>query len=312
MTHELTGGAASEHDAPQLAASLAPTLALLREVAAEGNITRAAERLGTPQPTVSRALAQLTDRLGMPVLARAGRGVQLTRVGALLAGAADSALRALETGCRSVVEELDPERGQVILGFQHTMGSGLVPGLLRGFRTEHPHVRFGLVQGARADLLERMLDGEIDLCLAAPLPAADARTGAAALREEPLVVVLYGQHRLARKKDLRLLELQRENFIATRPGYGLRQIFQDLCARAGFTPTLAFECEEVDTVRGLVAAELGVALLPPAETGPLPGTVEIPLRPAAHRTVGLTWPENRPLPPAVRGFRDYALGYALS
>ena len=78
MTHE----SSAPREAAQLAARLAPTLNLLRTVAAEGHLTRAAERLGQPQPTVSRALARLADQLGTPVVAKQGRGVVLTRVGA--------------------------------------------------------------------------------------------------------------------------------------------------------------------------------------------------------------------------------------
>jgi DNA-binding transcriptional LysR family regulator len=296
----------SVQDASQLAARLSPTLVLLRTVAAEGHLTRAAHRLGIPQPTVSRALAKLSEELGTAVIAREGRRVHLTRAGALLANAADEALRTLESTCRNVVEELDPERGQVVLGFQHTMGSTLVPVLISTFRERHPDVRFGLVQGARGDMLRRMLGGELDLCLTSPLPSDD-RCESVAMREEPLHAVVYARHRLARRKKLKLAELAEDDFIATRPGYGLRQIFAELAEEAGFTPRLAFEGEEVDTVRGLIAAELGVALLPPAEPGAVPGTVEIPLQPPAHRTVGLAWPAGQTLPPAVRTFRDFAL-----
>lgn len=299
----------SWQDASQLAAQLSPTLALLRAVAAEGHLTRAAERVGMPQPTVSRALAKLSEQLGAPVITHQGRGIRLTRAGRTLASAADEALRTLETGCRSAVEEVDPERGQVVFGFQHTMGSSIVPALIRDFRARHPEVRFGLVQGPRDDLLDRMHSGEIDLCLISPPPPADDSLETLAVREEPLLAVLFEQHRLAARNRLALADLAGDDFVATRRGYGLRQIFTDLAEQAGITPHLAFESEEVDTVRGLVAAGLGVALLPPAETGPAPGTVEIALDPAAHRTISLAWPAKRAMPPAVHAFRDFTTGY---
>lgn len=303
MTHESD----RPEDASQLAARLSPALALLRAVAAEGQLTRAAERLGVPQPTVSRSLAKLSEQVGTPVLAHRGRGVHLTRAGARLASAADDALRELELGCRDVLEEIDPERGQVVLGFQHTMGRSLVPALIGGFRGEHPKARFGLVQGARDDMMRRTLQDELDLCLVSPPPGADSELEAVTVGTEPLLAVLFAGHRLAGRKGLRLAELADDDFVATQRGYGLRHMFGELAEQAGFTPRLAFESEEVDTVRGLVAAGLGVALLPPAENGPVPGTVEVPLRPAARRTIGLAWPARRTLPPAVRTFRDYAL-----
>ncbi|WP_182542299.1 LysR family transcriptional regulator [Halosaccharopolyspora lacisalsi] len=294
-------------DVSQLVAHLSPTLVLLRVVAEEGHLTRAADRLGVPQPTVSRTLARLSEQLGTPVTFRQGRGVRLTRTGRLLADAADESLRGLEAGCRGVLEETDPQRGQVVLGFQHTMGSILVPGLISDFRERHPRARFGLVQGARTDMLTRLHEGSVDLCLSSPLPTGAEHFDSVALHRQQLMVVLYTDHRLAGRDTLRLGELADEDFIATRPGYGLRQIFTELTGGAGFEPRLAFEGEEVDTVRGLVAAGLGVALLPPADTGPVPGTAEIPLHPAAHRTIGLVWSSLRPLPPAARAFKDVTL-----
>ncbi|MER7010947.1 LysR family transcriptional regulator [Saccharopolyspora sp. NPDC000359] len=292
----------------QLAAHLAPALAMLRAVAAEGHLTRAAESLGIPQPTVSRTLAKLGEQLGAPVIARRGRGIHLTRAGTLLAEAAENAMQQLEAGCRAVVEELDPDRGQVTFGFQHTMGSTLVPALLRSFRDEHPRVRFSLVQGARDELLARTWAGEIDLCLIAPLPTNDPRWSTATIREEPLVAVLPTHHRLAHRRTLRLTDLAAEEFIAMRPGYGLRHIFTHLAREAGFEPRISFESEEVDTVRGLVAAGLGVALLPESPRTPPPGTKEIPLDPPRKRRTGLTWPRNQPLNPATGTFKAHTLG----
>ncbi|MFC7342984.1 LysR family transcriptional regulator [Saccharopolyspora griseoalba] len=306
MTHE----SSTPREASQLAAHLAPTLSLLRTVAAEGHLTRAAERLGQPQPTVSRALAGLADQLGTPVVAKQGRGVVLTRVGALLCEAAENALRELETGCRGVLDELDPNRGQVLLGFQHTMGRALIPRLISEFREHNPGVRFGLAQGSRDDMLARSRAGRVDLCLVSPVPS-DPEWESAQVTQEELVAVVHSGHRLAGRGEIRLTELAEDDFVGMRPGYGLRRIVTDLAESAGFTPRFAWEGEEVDTARGLVAAGLGTTLLPRALSGAAPGTAEIPLSPPAHRTIGVVWPAGRQLPPAVRAFRDHASGIAL-
>ncbi|WP_243789856.1 LysR family transcriptional regulator [Saccharopolyspora gloriosae] len=301
MTYESAGPL----DAAQLTANLAPTLNLLRTVAAEGHLTRAADRLGIPQPTVSRTLARLADRLGTEIVTRDGRGVRLTRAGAQLAAAADDAYRELADRCREVVEELDPDRGTVALGFQHTMGGALVPELIRGFRAEHPGVRFRLVQGARDDLLTGARDGRLDLCLVSPMPSGPDWESAAVTRDE-LVAVVFTGHRLADRDSLRLAELAGEDFALLRSGYGLRRIVTELADAAGVSLRAVWEGEEVDTVRGLVAAGLGVTVLPRALGGTMAGTVEISLNPAAHRTVGIAWPAHRTPPPAVHAFRDHA------
>ena len=104
-----------------------------------------------------------------------------------------------------------------------------------------------------------------------------------------------------------MAELAREQFVGMKSGYGLRHLVDRLADAAGFTPVLSFEGEEVDTVRGLVAAGLGVAVLPPADPAPPAGVVEIALRPRAERRIGLVWAAGRPLAPAAASFRDFVV-----
>ena len=291
-------------------AAMAPRIALLRALAEERSVTRAAERLGVPQPTASRWLSGMAVDLGLPLIAKSGRGITLTSTGWRLAESADRALAVLENGWRQALDEADPDRGLVVLGFLHTMGGVRVPELLRGFRAEHPGVRFGLTQGAHEVMLNRLRQGEIDLVLTAPLPAHDPALATRELYREQLTLVVGEDHRLAGRGRVRLSELDGEQFVGLAAGYGLRQITDALLAEAGITPRIAFQGEDVDTLRGLVAAGLGVALLPPAAPVTVAGTVELPLRPRATRRIGLVWMTDRPLTPAVRSFRDYALANA--
>jgi len=285
---------------------LAPKLAVLKALAADEHVTRVAERVGLPQPTVSRWLAELGEQLGAPLVIRSGRRVRLTRAGRLLADAAARSLAALEPGLREVEEELDPEKGRVVLGFLHMLGRSVVPELVRGFRAQHPHVRFGLFQNARQVVVEKLLAGEIDLALVAP-PPEGPEFSSAVLFEQDLIIVVPSTHRLASRGAVRLKDLANEEFIVLEHGYGLRQITDDMCTAAGFTPKIAFESQEIETVRGLVAAGLGVALITRAELTPPPGLTELPLTPHAGRVFGLAWLKDTPLPPAVRAFRDHAL-----
>jgi DNA-binding transcriptional LysR family regulator len=288
-----------------LAAHIAPRLAMLRALAAEGTVTGAAERLGVPQPTVSRWLAALSADVGAPLVVKDGRGVRLTRAGHLLAETATASMGALEAGTRRVVEEVDPDTGRVVLGFLHMLGRTLVPELVSAFRTGHPGVRYGLVQASRGEILARLRSGEVDLAIFGP-PPADADVAWAPMEHQELKLVLPAGHRLAGRARVRIAELADEDFVGLEHGFGLRQITDDLCATAGFTPRMAFEGQESDTVRGLVAAGLGVALLPTTEV-PLPGLVEVPVTPKAGRLVVLAWPAHDQMAPAVRAFRDYAL-----
>lgn len=292
MTHESLGS------------QLAPHLALLTALRETGNITRAAELLDVPQPTVSRRLAALGDVLGTPLTAPVGRGVRLTRVGEILAEAAERALSVVEAGTRRAIEEIEPASGHVVLGFLHLLGRSLVPTMLRDYRAAYPHVRFTLIQGSRRDMLDKLTAGELDLALVAPVPADDPSLEFVLLAEQEIFLAVPESHRLAGRRSARIDELADEAFIMLEPGYGLRQITDDLCAAAGFEPKIVFEGQESETVRGLVAAEFGVALLPRFEPRAPAGVAEIPLVPRVARSIGLTWRKNEPLTPAVQQFLE--------
>lgn len=155
--------------------ALVPRLRQFLVVAHEEHLTRAADVLGIPQPTLSRSIARLEAELGVPLFTRPGRSIRLTRHGRFLCESAERAVAPLSASLRGLIDEADPARGRVALGFLHTLGGEAVPRLLRDFRAQHPQVRFALVQGNGHTLLSRLRDGEIDLCLTAPLPARRRR-----------------------------------------------------------------------------------------------------------------------------------------
>jgi DNA-binding transcriptional LysR family regulator len=188
-----------------------------------------------------------------------------------------------------------------------------MPRLLRDFRARHPLVRFALVQDSAHELLARLRDGEIDLCLTAPLPQAPY-VQTRRLDEQRIDLFVPADHRLAARHrgGMPLAEAADEDFIVMEPGYGLRAITDGLCRAAGFEPRVTFEGEEADTARGLVGAGLGVSLLP-ATASSLADPAVVAVRitaPKAARTVGIAWPDDRPLTAPAAAFRDFALTYA--
>jgi DNA-binding transcriptional LysR family regulator len=272
-------------------------------VAREQHLTRAAELLGVPQPTLSRSMSRLEAELGVALFDRPGRSIRLTRHGRALLDAAEQATATLAAALDRITGESDPARGRVALGFLHTLGGD--------FRAERPLVRFGLVQDNAHGLLARLRAGEIDLCLTAPLPDGPQMC-AQALAEQRIDLFVPAGHRFARRRRVRLAEAAAEDFIVMEPGYGLRAITDELCRAAGFEPRIAFEGEEADTARGLVGAGLGVSLLPvtgSSLTDPAVVAVRV-TEPRAARTVGIAWLAGRPLAAPAAAFRDFALAVA--
>lgn len=287
-----------------LLAALAPRLVELAAVAREQHVTRAARTLGTPQPTLSRHIARLEDALGVELLARSGRQVRLTASGRALAAAVERALDELDRGLQQVLGDTSPDRGRVAVGFLHTLGPVVVPRILREFRALHPGIRFDLVQEGHAVMLSRLRDGTVDVCLTSPLPDDPAVT-VHPLVQQRLAALVPSGHPLARRRRLDLARLSGETFVGLKPGYGLRQITDAWCLAAGFAPQLAFAGDDIDTVRGLVAAGLGLALLPAEPDRPLVGTTQIAVSPARARTIGVAWAADRPETAPVALFREF-------
>nr|WP_228079558.1 LysR family transcriptional regulator [Streptomyces sp. MA3_2.13] len=289
------------------AALLTPRLAQFAGVARHEHITQAARELGIPQPTLSRAIARLEDDLGVQLLARHGRTISLTPLGRAFARSVERALAEVSRAAEEVRSDADPAGGKVAFGFLHTMGPETMPALIRAFRQDHPRVRFALVQSYGEDMIERMRAGELDLCLTSPVPdAPDLVTRR--LDEQRLYLVVPADHRLAGRRRVRLAETAEESFVTLEPGYGLRRLTDALCEQAGFRPRIAFEGEEPETLRGLVAAGLGVALLPPA-TLPRPGVHDLTVTaPRAIREIGVAWMAGRPETAPVTAFRRFLLG----
>ncbi|WP_027945085.1 LysR family transcriptional regulator [Amycolatopsis taiwanensis] len=282
-------------------------------VAGGATVTGAAAAAHVTQPALSRALARLEREVGTPLFTRNGRTLRLTPAGRLFADHLDQALESYDRGLRAVVELVDPDCGVVPLAFLHTLGTWLVPPLVSTFRAEHPRMRFELRQHGEATILRELLDGSVDFILTSGDPG-HAQVSWQRLLIEPLWLAVPADHRLGQRKRVRLAEVADEPFIALREGYGLRTLTEQLCHQAGFAPRVTFEGEEIDTLRALVAAGLGVALLPPPYLEP--STSDIHPAPATHlrvtdvecaRDLGLAWLAERPLPAASTAFRAHVL-----
>jgi DNA-binding transcriptional LysR family regulator len=292
----------------RLVDAAAPRLRQFAVVAREQHVTRAADQLGLAQSTLSRNIARLEADLGTALFVRAGRTVRLTRHGRQLLPHVERALLALSDGLDELAQELHPDTGRIAFAFLHSLGAKVVPVILRDFRRHHPGVRFTLVHHANDAMLEQLRAGTVDLCLTSPVPD-DAVFRFRQLDVQRLCLMVPRGHRLAARKRVRLAEAADEDFIGMEHGYGLRRLTDEWCRQAGFTPRLAFEGEEIDTVLGLVAIGLGVALMPKGAGGPH-DVVELEVSaPRTTRTIALVWRADRALPPPIEAFRRSVLTY---
>jgi LysR family transcriptional activator of glutamate synthase operon len=241
-----------------------------------------------------------------------GRNVQLTPVGQLFLRRAESLLTDVDRAVMEIHEFLDPEAGEIRLGFPHSLGIHLIPRAVAAFRKLHPNVKFRFRQGSYLSLIRDVLEGEVDLAFTSPFPERTEQVVGEVVLTEELFAILPENHPLALESAIDLSQLKDEQFVLFSPGYSLRSLVWEACREAGFTPRVAFESEETDTIRGLVAAGMGVSLLPEMAlyhtNSMMPAIVKIS-RPHVTRTIGLIRRGKDKLPAVVQMFHAFLLDY---
>ncbi|AKP78410.1 MULTISPECIES: LysR family transcriptional regulator [Priestia] len=271
------------------------------------HMTRAAEELLITQPALSRSIARFEEEVGAPLFDRQGRSIILNQYGKVFLKRVDNIMKEFDKGQEEIQALLDPEKGQVSLGFLHTLSTDLIPDLIASFRSLYPKVNFQLRQSPSHVLLEQLELGELDLCLIAPMEEKSFIKWQHLWSEE-LFVIVPKNHRYADRECIALEEIAEESFIHLKEGFSLRLTFEQLFEESGRMPHIMFEGEEADTVAGLVGAGLGISILPDLHGIDQSKIVKIPLAKAnCHRVIGLAWIEGRYLSPAVKQFRNFVL-----
>lgn len=278
------------------------------EVAKREHVTEAALALHVAQSAVSRQIYNLEQELGVKLFIREGRNVRLTPTGRMFLEHMKEAMLVIDNAKREVEEHLDPERGTVRIGFPSSMANLTLPSAISAFRERYPNVKFQLKQGAYHYLIESVIRGEIDMALLGPVPEGENKIKGQVLFLEELVALLPVSHPLANQASISLKQLQHDSFVLFPNGFVLRDIVVKACNEQNFKPTVSFEGEDIDAIKGLVSAGLGVTLIPEItliENLPR-STVQIPIiEPQVTRTVGVIISNERELLPTERLFYDF-------
>ncbi|QXT62074.1 LysR family transcriptional regulator [Tessaracoccus palaemonis] len=266
---------------------LGPILAdlpVLVELGRAGSVSGAAEALGMPQPTASRTLARLADRVGVELVARSGRGVVLTEAGRELARVGSGALGSVADALASLRREAVDGSAQLTIAYQAALGESFLPLALTRYRARHSAVTFRLVHTDRAGCLALVDGGDADVAL-----VADTRPGpgrhVTALYREPLYLVVSRAHPLTRiGRAVRPEDVPRDELLFLGSAFGLygsiRRILGEVATEQ------PFEADDYRVLRGLVAAGAGIAILPSTAAPEDDDAVELPIdHPAANRLI---------------------------
>jgi DNA-binding transcriptional LysR family regulator len=246
---------------------------VLREVAQQGSFSAAAEALSFTQSAVSQQVAALEREAGTKLLERGPRGVRLTEAGRALTSHADAILARIEDAEEELAAIAGLRGGRLRLASFQSAGATLLPRAVAEFHRRHPEVDLGMIEAEPEEACSRLAGGEIDLALVydyEPLPgmlAADLEL--THLIDDRYDLILPKDHPLAAKRSIKLSDLADEAWIASTDRCGCRLITERACLDAGFQPRVAFEADETMAAQALVAAGVGLTLLPQLAMTPL-------------------------------------------
>lgn len=278
------------------------------EVAKREHVTEAANALHVAQSAVSRQIFNLEDELGVALFIREGRNVRLTPIGKIFLEYMQEAMSVIENAKREIEEYVDPEKGTIHIGFPSSLAAYTLPTVISAFRKRFPEVKYELKQGSYHQLIEGVIKGDIDMALLGPVPRDEKKVKGTILFTEKIVALLPNKHPLADKKTLKLSQLRDDSFVLFPKGFILREITVEACQQQGFVPNVLFEGEDIDAIKGLVSAGLGVTVIPEITLiDSLPRqTVKIPIvDPQVTRTVGVIIPADREMLPTAKLFHAF-------
>lgn len=252
---------------------------------------RAAERLHMAQPALSQAIRHLETELGAPLFTRTTRQVALTPAGEYLLGEARRALSTLDASVDEVRRIADGKRGTIRVAFTGTATLSELPGIARTLRRHAPDVTLQVHSDLlTGDQCERLREGRIDIGILRP-PIVGDGISVRPLLVEPLVLALPDEHRLAAEPAVTVADLRTEEFIRyASPDSVVDAAVVRSCRVAGFTPNRAHDAAGTAVMLALVAAGLGIAVLPAsARALPIAGVTFRSLPDAEHVELGVAW-----------------------
>src|SRR5580658_1415882 len=230
-------------------------------VAETGNFSRAAERCQIAQPSLSQQVLKLEKDLGAKLFDRLGRSVRLTEAGRVFIPHARAILERMEMARSSVAAKNADLCGSVAVGVIPTVAPYLMPSYTAAFAKKYPDAKLRIVEETTSVLVESLRDLSIDVAILA-LPLRHKELEFFPIRTEPLFAALTKDHPRASAESLALKDLRGESFVMLRDGHCFRDLSIGACTRARITPNIAFESGQFRSLLGMVAAGVGVSLVP--------------------------------------------------
>ncbi|MFC3884321.1 LysR family transcriptional regulator [Bacillus songklensis] len=280
------------------------------EVAKQKSFTKAAAVLHISQPSLSKMVKSLEDEIGIKLIDRSGKRIQLTDAGEIVFQQSEAVLRSLGDLSNSLYDLMNLKRGTIKFGIPPIIGTLFFPRIIKSFHDSYPLIHIQMIEfGAKK--MERIVEqGEVDVGVVL-LPVDETIFEAIPFAKEQLQVVVHKEHPLAEKGVIPLTDLKDESFIMFHEDFSMHDIIYNECLRAGFQPKIAYESSQWDFIGEMVAANLGVALFPQSICLKLnPDQVSIiDLKHTIPWELGLIIKKDRYISIATKTFLDHLKSY---
>ena len=232
------------------------------ELAKEQQYTKAAKNLNITQPSLSHAIHQLEEELGVLLFEKTGRNTVLTRYGEEFLVYAENTIRTLDQGIRLMQKAAHGE-GVIRLGFVRPLGMDFVPGLADDYRKrlQDETVQFSFHTGTTHELINGLKEKQYDIIFCSR-PVDESGLSVLPVGRQDLVVITPEEHPLAEEKNVDLADTLKYPQIYFAEGSGMRDVIDELYSLIGETPQIAYETEEDEVIAGLVAHNFGIAVVP--------------------------------------------------
>ena len=270
------------------------------EVAKLQSFSRAGDEIGLTQSAVSRCVRELETEIGVKLVDRTTREVQLTDVGANLIASIPRLISDLDDALREIREIGEQRRGRVVVAASPTVACRLMPEVVAACGRQFPYITLGLRDDVQSDVVRKIRSGEVDFgVIIGPFAAEDLETEC--LTTDSFCVVVRGDHALAQREQVSWKELDGERLVMLDYASGSRPLIDAVMSEQGVRARVVQELGHPATVFGLVEAGVGISVLPWLAL-PVPAGASLlarPLVPRAERTVELVRRRDRSLSPAA-------------
>lgn len=268
------------------------------------NITRAAERLNVSQPNITVAIKKLETELGIKLFDRSQKQLALTPEGSIFLNRIELALRSIQDAVLEVNDYKQLQKGTIKIGIPSMIGAYLFPKIFSSFQHLYPHLDIYLYEEGSMAIREQLERDELDFGIVI-LSDASASLQLLPMSRSQIVACLPEKHPLANKDHISIMDIANTDLIMLKEGSFLRYLVLSKFKRANITPDIVLESNQIETIKGLIASNVGTAFLLDFVVKGAPGIKTLPFEDPIYVDLGLAWKKDRYISKAAQSFIDF-------